>query len=92
MLGDGCQDMDGEPVRLREIDGRELDARLHQAGDEVNVAREPVELGDDERGATDARRLAAQLGSLAPRFSNSQHKSEESMRVPLTGFCKVHDF
>jgi hypothetical protein len=30
MLGVGCQDMDGEPVRLREIVGRELDARLHQ--------------------------------------------------------------
>jgi hypothetical protein len=29
MLGDRCQDVDGKPVRLREIDRRELDARLH---------------------------------------------------------------
>jgi hypothetical protein len=30
VLGNGCEDVDGEPVRLREIHGRELDAALHE--------------------------------------------------------------
>ena len=47
--GDGREDMDRQPVGLREIDGRELDTRLYQAGHEMNVAREPVQLRDNER-------------------------------------------
>ena len=30
---------------------QEIDLALHQAGDEMDIAREPVELGDDQLGA-----------------------------------------
>jgi hypothetical protein len=65
MLGDRREDMHREPVRLREVDGRELNARLHQAGHEMDVAGEPIELGDDERGAERTARLEG-FGELGP--------------------------
>jgi hypothetical protein len=34
MLGDGGEDVNREPVRLREVHGGEFDAALHQVRDE----------------------------------------------------------
>src|SRR5436190_17319306 len=34
VLGEGGQDVNSQPVRLREIDGLELDARFHQVRNE----------------------------------------------------------
>src|SRR5262249_1337414 len=33
---------------MRVVAGDKIDARLHQAGDKMDIARQPVELGDDE--------------------------------------------
>jgi hypothetical protein len=59
--------VDREPVGVRVVAGHEVDAALHQAGEEVDVAGEPVELGDDEggAGALGVGGGAGQLGSLA---------------------------
>jgi hypothetical protein len=48
MLGHGGEDMDGELVGERLIDCDEIDARFHEARQEMNVAAEPVELGHDQ--------------------------------------------
>jgi hypothetical protein len=62
---DRGEDVDREAVRLRKVDGGELDAGLHQPGYEVDVAGETVEFGDDERGAERAARLE-RSGELRP--------------------------
>jgi hypothetical protein len=54
-LGYGRQYVDGEPVRLREIDRFEVN--FHEVGHERDVAEEPVELGDDALGPVNAARL-----------------------------------
>ena len=53
-LRDCRKDVNREPVRLREIDGNEIDIRFHQAGDEVNVPCQPVNFGYQELGAMDS--------------------------------------
>jgi hypothetical protein len=50
VLGDGSKDVQREPRGVRVIDGDELDARVHERGDESQVTRKPVELRDDELG------------------------------------------
>jgi hypothetical protein len=55
MFGDGRDDVDREPVRLREIHGFKLDLRLHQVGDEGDVTGQAVRL--DKLGALKATRL-----------------------------------
>jgi len=50
VLGDGGQDMQREPVGLRHVAAEQVDAAFQQAGDEGDVARQPVELGDEQRG------------------------------------------
>ena len=50
VLGDGGQDVQGQLVGIGHVDGGELDAALHQVGDEGDVARQPVELGDHQHG------------------------------------------
>jgi hypothetical protein len=57
VLGYGRQYVDGEPVRLREIDRFEVNACFHEVGHERDVAGEPVELGDDALGPVNAARL-----------------------------------
>ncbi len=49
MLGDGRQQVKGEPVRMGHIAGDELHTPVHEVGDEGDVARQPVQLGDHER-------------------------------------------
>ena len=50
MLGDGRHDGQREAVGLGQIAGMELDAGLLQAKQEMGIAGEPVQLGDDQRG------------------------------------------
>jgi len=38
MLGHGRQDVQGEPAGLRHIDGDEIDAVLHEIGNERDIA------------------------------------------------------
>jgi hypothetical protein len=43
----------GKPVGLRQVDGHEVDAAVHEPGDERDVAGQPIELGDDQGGVVD---------------------------------------
>ena len=63
---DGGQDVDGQAVGLGEVDGHEVDAALHQLGDEGDVAGQPVELGDHQGGAVQAAQAErpVQLGPV----------------------------
>jgi hypothetical protein len=54
VLGDCRQDVDGQLVGMRLIDRDKLDLAVHQRGDERNVAREAVKLGDDQLGLVPA--------------------------------------
>ena len=48
LFGHHGHDPDREPVRLWHVGRDEVDARLLQAEEEVSVARQPVELGDEQ--------------------------------------------
>jgi hypothetical protein len=65
VLGHRRHDVDGEPVGLREVDRHELGSALHQRGDEVDVAGEPIELGDHQHRLVQAAQ-AQRLGELGP--------------------------
>lgn len=47
----GGENVNGEAVSLREVNRYELDTRLHERRDEVNITRQPIEFGDDDRCA-----------------------------------------
>ena len=101
MLGKGRQDVDGEPVGLGHVGGDELDAGLHQPGDEVNIAGQPIQLGDDQRCLLPAAQLDGleqlgpvgvalagfDLGKLSQQGSGAPPSSKEPAdRLPL--FCQ----
>lgn len=46
--------MHGEAIGLRKVAGDEVDTGFHQGTYEVDVSREPVELGDHQRGVVEA--------------------------------------
>jgi hypothetical protein len=48
VLGDGREDANCQAVRLRKVDGHEIDLALHKAADEMHIASKPIELGNDE--------------------------------------------
>jgi hypothetical protein len=50
VLGHGGQNVNGELVGVRVIHRHELNAAFHERGIESEVARKPVELGDNELG------------------------------------------
>ena len=50
MLSHRGKDMNGELVGVRVIDRDELDTGVHQRCDEREIARQSIELGDDELG------------------------------------------
>jgi hypothetical protein len=50
VLGDGGEDVQGQLVGGGHVDRGELDAGFHQVGDEGDVARQAVELGDHQHG------------------------------------------
>ena len=54
LLGHRGDDVNGQPVHRRHVGRDELDAALHQSGHEVDVARQPVELGDHQHRAMGA--------------------------------------
>ena len=55
----------GELVGVRVIAGDEIDPSVHERGEESDVAREPVQLGDDHLGALALRQRLRQLGRAA---------------------------
>jgi hypothetical protein len=57
MFGDRRQDMNCQPIALREVDGGEFDTAFHQARNERDVARQPIKLRNDQRCLADAARL-----------------------------------
>src|SRR5262249_31102281 len=50
VFGDGGQDVDGEFVGVRVVGCDELDAGIHQRGDEGKIAGQAVEFGNDQFG------------------------------------------
>jgi hypothetical protein len=54
MLGNGGQNVDSQPIGLREIDGVKLDTRLHQVRYEGDIAGQPIEFGDNQGRAVQA--------------------------------------
>src|SRR5262245_2359147 len=50
MLGNSSQDVNGKPTGIRHITAYEIHLDLHQPGDQVNVACQSVELGNDQLG------------------------------------------
>jgi hypothetical protein len=48
MLSHRGQDMDREPVRHRHVGRDELDAALHEAGHEMDIAGQAIELGNEQ--------------------------------------------
>jgi hypothetical protein len=45
------------------VAGDEIDASVHERGEEGDVAREPVQLSDDQLGALALRQRLRQLGA-----------------------------
>src|SRR5947207_2470370 len=50
MLRNSREDMDRQPVRVRIVDRDELDARVHQRRNEREIARQAIQLGDNQLG------------------------------------------
>jgi hypothetical protein len=67
VFGEGSHDMHGEPICLRHVGRNEIDAGLHQPGNEVHIARQAVELGDQQCSRALLRLLngGEQLGPIA---------------------------
>jgi hypothetical protein len=51
VLGDGGQNVDGQPVGLGHIAGDEIRAALHQVGDKSDVAGQPIKAGNQQGSA-----------------------------------------
>jgi hypothetical protein len=49
MLSDGGQNVNGQPVGFGHVHSHEFYTAFHQPADEMDVARQPVELGDQQR-------------------------------------------
>jgi hypothetical protein len=65
VLGDGGEDVQGQLVGGGHVDRGELDAGFHQVGDEGDVARQAVELGDHQHGPLPPAQLE-RGGELGP--------------------------
>src|SRR5258707_271183 len=51
MLGDSGKNVNGEAICLGEVNGDKLHPGFHKRRDEVNVASEAIQLGNDKSGA-----------------------------------------
>ena len=65
VLRHGGEDVDGELVGVRVVAGDEIDTSVHERREEGDVAREPVQLSDDQLGAL-ALAVRQRLGQLGP--------------------------
>jgi hypothetical protein len=79
MLGDRREDVDREPVRLREVRCNEIDSGFHEVTDERNVTGEAVKLRDDELGATEP---AASAGASAFTPASENHPEFRDLPQP----------
>ena len=57
MFGNSRQNVDGELVGVRVIDGHELDAGIHQGRNEGQISGQPIKLGDHQLGFVLTARL-----------------------------------
>src|SRR5271157_1814313 len=66
-LGDGRENMQRERSGLRNVTGDEVDARFHQARQEMNVAAESIELGDNQNALAPGAQChrPSELGSIS---------------------------
>ena len=48
MLGNGRENMQRQAGRMRVVNGDELDTGIHQRGNEGQISREAIQLGDDQ--------------------------------------------
>src|ERR1700674_5167710 len=66
VLGDGGQNMQREAVGLREVTAHEVNLAVHERGDEGDVAREPIELRNDQLGLVlfAGGKRSGQLGAI----------------------------
>ena len=76
MLGDGGENVDRQAISLREIDRDEIDAKIDQRRNEGDIARQSVQLGDDQ--------------SCTMKTAKAQRFSELGTVVALAGF-DLHD-
>ena len=75
----------GELVGVRVVAGDEIDASVHERGEEGDVAREPVQLSDDQLGALALalRQRLRQLGAGGMRSrSRLRSNSPTSCQEP----------
>jgi hypothetical protein len=81
MLGYGCQNMDGQLIGVRIIDGDEFNSGFHQRGDEGKVSGQSVELGNDQLCSV----LAAATMSVAtvPNTPSTHRRGTLNMRDQL---------
>jgi hypothetical protein len=79
MLGDGGENMQGQAGGMR-YQRRQLRRRNHQRGDKRQIAREAVQLGDDQSGLALARKNSARgvmdAGLAADEFHASPTAQE----------------
>lgn len=57
LLGNKRHDAGGEIIRLGHVAGKEPDTAVPEREQKGGIARQPVELGDDERGASQTGKL-----------------------------------
>ena len=89
VLCHGGEDVNREPVGLREVHRLELDAAFHKVRDEGHVAGKPVQLGDEERGARPSAPLDGSLklrpvGSL-PTLNFDVRRLKQGVYRPEVG-------
>jgi hypothetical protein len=63
----GKSDRSHPQLVVLEVYGHEVDVALHQLGDESDVARQPVELGDHQGGAVQAAQTQRRSNGPRPR-------------------------
>jgi hypothetical protein len=87
VLRHGGENVDGELVGVRVVAGDEIDASVHERGEEGDVAREPVQLSDDQLGALAfaLRQRLRQLGAggmpaAALNFGRTRQPAARSRR------------
>ena len=91
MFGNGGHDVDCETVCLREIDSLELNTRLHQIGDERDIAGESIKLGDNELSAPQSALFQGRSKLRAIRVLAALDLGKLSNDVPIAAVQVLTD-
>ena len=88
MLCHGCHQVQGQPVGVRHVAGDEVDAAVHDAGDETDIARKSVKLGNYQSGAVEAacRKRGGKLRPVVSLAALHFHKLRNQL---VSAACKV---